>query len=65
MSVGLFLLAVVMAAATVGLGVLQLTAQDGAAVGAQLGGVVIMALAMVTLTRVLTIHHQWCMRLHQ
>jgi len=65
MSVGLLLLVVAMVADTVVVGVLQPTAQDGVVVGAQLGGVAIMALAMVTLMRLVTTHHQWYMQLHR
>jgi len=64
MSAGRSLLVVDMAEATVvgmaEVGVQQLTAQDGVAIGGQAGGVATMALAMVTLMQLLTIHHQWC-----
>jgi len=58
-------LVVAMAEATVvgmaEVGVQQLTAQDGVAIGGRAGGGATMALAMVTLMQLLTIPHQWCM----
>ena len=62
MLAGRSLLVVAMAEATAGVGVQQFTAQDGAATGVQLGGVLTMVLAMVTLMQLLTILHQWCIQ---
>jgi ABC-type long-subunit fatty acid transport system fused permease/ATPase subunit len=63
MSVGLFLLAAAMAAGTVVVGVLQHMDQDGVVAGVQLGAAAIMALAMVTLMQLATIHRRLYMQL--